>query len=156
MSSFVRTILVWLMVYAMSAQGMAASFMLFCGPDHDHMMLGWGTDLPDAGSGDAVLWHSPDQVPMGQDLAGLPLELKLTANELHAGVSAGVVSARASHHGDDGCSACAACCSALPLMSSFTLPEPWSVGRGVHSTQVEPLASLPPDPPDPPPRPHLA
>jgi hypothetical protein len=133
MRRLVRFFLVCFMVLATPAQGMAASLTVFCGLSHDQTTL---VGIPNGPGGAAA--HAAHDHPHG-DSAMAPGEL-----------------GQAPHHGEYGCSACAACCAALPLPSSFALPEPWRLRHGVRSTLIEPLASHHPDTPDPPPRPVFA
>ncbi len=151
----VRVLLVWVMVFAMPVQGMAASMMLFCGPSHERMMQGLRLDVSEVASG---LASRPGHDQAAHQLGGHD----------HAAVMDGVADEAVStdpadggpgllsHHGKFTCSACAACCSALALPASFVLPEPASPAQHAGMAPVEPVASHQPDGLDRPPRTHLA
>lgn len=155
MNRVVRAVLVWVMVIAMPMQGMAASLMLFCGPSHERMLQGpvvaasaarpaqAGEPAHDhAGAGHAV--H--DHAAQGDRVVSQPA-LGADADSAH-GLSA--------HDGKVSCSACAACCSALALPASFSLPEVVRVAHPMQTSASAPVASHQPDGPDRPPRASLA
>lgn len=145
MKTIARTALLWVMVFAMPAQGIAATLMMFCGPSHERMMSGTGHG------------HHAQAHGGGQDHAAVSHD---SAHHAPAGEAHGATPA------DDGrsladlamfsCSACAACCSVMGMPANLSLPrqaeskhvvsDPLSVGARSHL----------PDGPDRPPRAILA
>lgn len=112
---FVRTLLLWLLVLAVPAQGASAATMTFCGPGH----------------------HSERQALDGQNetSSGPAHDHHADATEAdhehpHADTDDAVVTgvdapAQGGHHVKHKCSACASCCSAAALPSAFpVLPAP--------------------------------
>lgn len=124
MSRLLRTFLVWFMVCAMPAQGIAASRMVFCGPSHGPMVLGALEASKDAEKAHASHSHG--------DRHG--------HSEEHA-VTGHADSDSAAHHGDAGCSACAACCVAVSVPSTLALPESGRPQQAERSTLIERFAS---------------
>lgn len=103
MPSFVRLVLVWLMVLAIPVQGFAAAAMQHCGPTHEQMRgvsstasAGDGHAHVHAGQTDAGSSHSASPEPAAaQPSSALPDDIA---------ADAGVT-----------CSACAGCCVALGI-----------------------------------------
>ena len=110
MGLLIRTLLIWLLVVAVPAQGAAAATMAFCGPNHH-------------GSGAAAQMHvaAPgEHAHHGVDAA---------ADHAHPQVAAQAdedPSASATDHANkQKCSACAACCSVGAILGSvLTVPAP--------------------------------
>jgi hypothetical protein len=155
MNRVVRAFLVWVMVFAMPVQGMAASAMLFCGASHERMMQGLVLDAsasaPDH-SGDAA--HEMAAMDHGDHEhagSGAPV-----ASEPTVGADGDGTGSLFPHHGKFSCSACAACCTALALPASFELPQPVRTAHPLRSSPVAPVASHQPDGLDRPPRAVLA
>lgn len=151
----VRAFLVWVMVFAMPVQGMAASAMLFCGPSHERMMQGL---VLDASASEPVrVCHAMHEIAAMDH-----------RDHEHAGIGAPVASDAAvdadgdgggsllPHHGIFSCSACAACCIALALPASFELPQALRTAQTLRSSPAMPVASHQPDGLDRPPRASLA
>lgn len=151
MNRVVRAVLVWVMVFTMPVQGMAASLMLFCGPSHERMMQGLVADASaarPAAAGEAAHDHAH---------AGHAVQHHASHDDAVASHS--VVDADGDdagslrgHHGKVSCSACAACCSALALPASFSLPEAVRTSLPMQTSSSAPVASHQPDGPDRPPR----
>ncbi|HMO44869.1 MAG TPA: hypothetical protein PKB14_02415 [Rubrivivax sp.] len=115
MGSVLRTVLVWIMVLAMPAQGMAASTMLFCGPSHERMMPGVGADHHEAAVSAA---HDHAATPHVADAA----DLDHAPSTGEAGLDD---DGKFTDLGQFKCSACASCCSMLALPAGFAqLDEP--------------------------------
>jgi hypothetical protein len=156
MNRVVRAFLVWVMVFAMPVQGMAASAMLFCGPSHERMMQGLVLDAAASAqdhSGDAAhemaaMDHSDHHEHAG---SGAPVASEPTVSADGDGMG-GLFP----HHGKFSCSACAACCTALALPASFELPQAVRTAHALRSSLVAPVASHQPDGLDRPPRAVLA
>lgn len=139
MSRAVRAFLVWVMVFAMPLQGLAASMMFACGPSHERMLRG----LAEASAHDhAAAGHGHG------------------AHAGHAG-HAGHASADMAHDESGGpaappmdltCSACAACCSLLALPMSFSLPAATGMAHTLHTVPLAPRPSHQPEGLDRPPR----
>lgn len=140
MSRAVRAFLVWVMVFAMPLQGMAASMMFACGPSHERMLRG----LAEA--------SAHDHAAAGHDHAA------------HAGHAAHATADTAQDDSggpatqpmDLTCSACAACCSLLALPMSFSLPAATGMAHTMHSVPLAPRPSHQPEGLDRPPRSSFA
>jgi len=150
-----RAFLVWVMVIAMPVQGMAASVMLFCGPSHERMMQGLVVDAPASPSSHAAKpGHEPAATGHGVHDHAVPEHP--VADEPATGADGNDVTGLFPHHGKFSCSACAACCSALCLPTSFVLPTPSIPEHVAPMPTVEPVASHQPDGLDRPPQTVLA
>ncbi len=157
MRRVVRAFLVWVMVIALPVQGMAASAMLFCGPGHGR------TGQEPASHAPAVASHHT--AGHGHDLAAT--DHGAHAPAVHAAPHSGASEPSAAsssdgadglfpHHGKFSCSSCAACCSALALPASFSLPETPGPAHPLRTSAEAPVASHQPDRLDRPPRTVLA
>ena len=156
MSRVVRAFLVWVVVITLPLQGMAASLMLFCGPSHERAMHALVADAAaarpahvehgehhDVGAGHAAPHHaSHDHAVASQPAA-----------DVDADVVADHSGNQRVHHGKVSCSVCAACCSAVALPSSFSVPEALRAAHTMQTSPSVPVASRQPDGPDRPPRP---
>ncbi|MCW5664090.1 MAG: hypothetical protein KIT35_09665 [Piscinibacter sp.] len=155
MSRVVRAFLVWVMVFAMPVQGMAASMMRFCGPGHVHMGQGAELDAaaPPAWVGEPGHEHAA---------AGHAMHAHTAAHDddeaSRPSAEAGMDGAEGllAPHGKFSCSACAACCTALALPASFSLPEAAGPALPRQAAASAPVVSHHPDGPDRPPRAVLA
>jgi hypothetical protein len=147
-----RTILVWVMALAMPLQGMAASAMLFCAPGHAGVLQGPGPAAAAVGGSHAAHAHHHGHDADAMDQAAPTIEV--AADAPCAGADG--PSDPPPHHGKFSCSACAACCSALCLPTSFVLPTPSIPEHVAPMPTVEPVASHQPDGLDRPPRTVLA
>ena len=155
MNRVVRAFLVWVMVFAMPVQGMAASAMLFCGPSHERMMQGLVLDASASApshAGDAM--HEMAAMDHGDHEhadSGAPV-----ASEPDMGADGDGMGSLFPHHGKFSCSACAACCTTLALPVSFEQPQAVRTAHALRSSPVAPVASHQPDGLDRPPRAVLA
>ncbi len=162
MGLFVRSLLLWLLVLAVPAQGLAAATMVFCGPDHH------------AGGGQPALalhdTHAEHQHP-GHDDQNAPhhpadeqAEAQAEAQEVddaQAGAQAQAAAPSAAqtrfvHADKHKCSACASCCSAAAILSRAPVlpaPEVTATEFAAVVPTVDPFAT---DGPDRPPRSRLA
>lgn len=154
----VRAFLVWVMVIALPVQGMAASVMLFCGPSHERMVQAGAVDASaaraestggagheHAAAGHAAHRHAtPDQV-VSSVFADVAAD---TGADTTADGAGGLVAP----HGTFNCSACAACCSALALPATFSLPDAASPAHSFRAPPPVPVASHQPEGLDRPPR----
>ena len=133
MSSLVRTLLIWLMVVAVPAQGAAAVNMAFCGPTHH-------------GSAAATAGQQPSQTTRLNHHAETALDPSVASLEPAQGV-------RAAH---DTCSACASCCPAGAILSAgLAIPAP-AVASTVFRALMASVDAFATDGPDRPPRLVLA
>ena len=127
------------MVIAMPVQGLAASLMLFCGPNHERMPQGLVLEAPGFEQGrahdDGHHLVAPDAVAGTED-DGAPSPL--------------------SHHDKFSCSACAACCSVLALPAQFVSLPVEDPAYPMGLSPGSPIASHQPDGLYRPPRYHLA
>lgn len=140
MNRVLRRFLLWVMVLAMPAQGMAASVMLLCGPSHERMMQGRVVDPHSARPLHAQA-QPPAQALPGPDLAqpagepGSPLLHMRGCDGATGDGATGDGGPLAADAAEFSCSACAACCSMLAIPARFTLP-----GRSEPAQRV-PLAT---------------
>lgn len=139
MSSLVRTLLVWLLVLAVPAQGIAAATMAFCGPGHH-------------GGASARVAVS---VPAGHSHHGD----SSFVHGLDAGASFDAASAdepmdteKADHAPQQKCSACASCCSLGALLSTVPVVPVAAPEPTVFITAVLTFDAVAADGPDRPPR----
>jgi hypothetical protein len=140
MFRMVRMLLIWLLAFALPAQGVIAATMVFCGPNHhDRAAV-------------AAVGHDADATHQPHDLAA------------HSHHEAADKQAMASDEpaspdetappGMQKCSVCASCCSAAAIYDTVPkLPalEPMAADFAALAPAVEPFAA---DGPDRPPR-HL-
>ena len=135
-----RTLLIWLLVLALPAQGAMAATMAFCGPKHHTSAVAVGVSAEEVADE-----HAPAaaaHVAHGQSV--------------HS-AAVGSATADTFAEGDlQTCSVCASCCSAAAIHSSLPkLPrfEPVTAEFAIVSAAVESFAA---DGPDRPPRQFLA
>jgi hypothetical protein len=130
----VRTLLIWLLVLALPAQGAMAATMAFCGPNHHAPASGASLGSAAAAS------HAAADVADVRD------------NET---ASVRPAALKPFGHGDvQKCSVCASCCSAAAVQSAAPTLPALDLADAVFATvaaDVEPFAA---DGPDRPPR-HL-
>ena len=147
MGLFVRTLLIWLLVLAVPAQGAAAATMAFCGPNHHgsgatQVELAAPTEHAHHDSG-AMTAHQHHDVTAQAD------------EDLSASASF-AASAKVGDPGTHKCSACASCCSVGAILSSvLAVPAPVFTPT-VFSTVVPRVDTFAADGPDRPPRMVLA
>ena len=141
MSGLVRTVLIWLLVLALPAQGAAAATMAFCNPEHH--AAGGTAASPQIAMAEPVLAtqqhghahagaqdlapHSHSQVAQqGLGDGGPAVRSANSDTASGAVVSAGDLSAATPAHNDNHkCSACASCCSAAVVGSTvLNVPAP--------------------------------
>lgn len=118
MHRLLRTVLTWLLVLALPAQGYAAQAMLFCGPGHHGGA---------ASEGIVSVAHDHAEHPGGHTESGASHEAvhvhaHADTADTHAATddlgAAADKPAKAQSLGADTCSACAACCSAAAMTST--------------------------------------
>ncbi len=146
MGRLIRTLLVWMLVLAVPAQGTAALTMAFCGPDHHGGMA-------------AVQAQAAAAEPMqhGHHAGGAHEhgEMAASADDDTAAAANAAAHAQAGH-GKSKCSACASCCS-LSALPSTVLHVPMPVFTAtVYAAVVPSVDSFAADGPDRPPRTFLA
>jgi hypothetical protein len=139
MPSLVRTLLVWLLVFAVPAQAAAAVTMAFCGPNHDgrgaaaHVQQPLAADHSHHGN----VAHQHGQAATHPDEGASAL----------SDASSPVKSSDASSHK---CSACASCCSAAAIFDTVpAVPAP-AVSPTVFpafAQRVDPFAAAGPERP---------
>ena len=148
MNFLIRTLLIWLLVLAVPAQGAAAATMAFCGPDHHS--AGAAAQMHSTGPADhahhggtAATKHEHPQIAAPADE--------------HSSTSAvSAASAKVSDANKHKCSACASCCSIGAILSSLlAVPAPVFTPT-VFSAVVPSVDTLAADGPDRPPRIVLA
>ena len=116
MSLFVRTLLIWLLVLAVSAQGAAAATMAFCGPDHHGSVA---KKVLSAAPAKHAHRDSAAVTPDAHDGVTAAADEHLPASASFA------AAAKASDPGTHKCSACASCCSVGAILSAaVAVPAP--------------------------------
>lgn len=140
----VRTLLIWVLVLAVPAQGAAAAAMTFCGPNHH-------------GSGGPVAELSSTAAKHSRHGGAL------TGHEHEADASADVSStddvlaiAKASQAAKPKCSTCAACCSLGAILTTVPAVPATDSAPTVFTTVVTTVDAFAADGPDRPPRNVLA
>jgi hypothetical protein len=139
MKSWMRALLLWLMVIAMPVQGLAASLMLFCGPSHQRMVAVVSGEPQ--GSVVAPAHTAPHEATQEHAMA-----------PCHGPTVGEIADASASLHGDFSCSACAACCAVLALPTRMVLPADPETARAFAASPAALVRSHHPDGLDRPPR----
>lgn len=144
MGGSIRTLLIWLLVLAVPAQGAAAATMAFCGPNHH----GGLTDAGARHGTSAVHAHH------GSDARNPHAHHGAAANaEKQGGASADAAAPTKFVQADkQKCSACASCCSfGAVLSAALAVPVP-VVSPTVFSAVVPRVDAFAADGPDRPPR----
>ncbi len=148
MAMLIRTLLIWLLVLAVPAQGAAAATMASCGPNHHSGLV--ATLMEPAGPAD----HAHHDGIAATDHEHPPTAALADEDSSAAAVSVG--SAKGSDASKHKCSTCASCCSASAILSSvLTVPAP-VLTPTVFSAVVPRVDTLAADGPDRPPRIVLA
>ena len=157
MGGSIRTLLIWLLVLAVPAQGAAAATMLMCAPNHHaggagasvvHVQPG---GLSSTSTHDRSHAHSNDHV---QHSAAAHDHDHAMADAPVAGEAA--APAQGMHTGQHKCSACASCCSVSAMLSPvLAVPVP-DFAPTVFSVVVPNVEAFSADGPDRPPRIILA
>ena len=146
----IRTLLIWLLVLAVPAQGAAAATMAFCGPSHH---------------GSGAVSHAPRTSPVGHpkhvqhashaDSVHAHQDIAAVADEDDASaISAGP--GKVVHADQQKCSACASCCSFGAILSTVLAVPASAVTSAVFSTVVPTVDAFAADGPERPPRTVLA
>ncbi len=146
MGLLIRTLLAWLLVLAVPAQGTAATMMAFCGPDHH----GGGTAHAQVA---ALAEHEHDG---GAGGAHEQHDMSAQADEDASTSETAATLSKAGHASKQKCSACASCCSLSAIPSVFfSVPAPdlTSTAFSAVAPSVDAFAA---DGPDRPPRTVLA
>ena len=145
MGLLIRTLLIWSLVLAVSAQGAAAATMKFCGPNHHAS----GAAAPLQRAAAAEHAHHDGAVAAEHEHP----QAEVQADKGSAGSAASAKASEASQHK---CSACASCCSVGAILSSvLAVPAP-VVTPTVFSAVVPRVDTFAADGPDRPPRIGLA
>lgn len=165
MGGSIRTLLIWLLVLAVPAQGAAAATMVMCGPNHHAAGAGAAMAHVQAGGPSS---ESPHDHPRAQsnvhEQHSTSMHAAHTAHDHDhdhgvAGVpAAGEASAPANgmHAGQHKCSACASCCSVSAMLSPVpAVPVP-DFAPTVFTAVVPSVEAFSADGPDRPPRIVLA
>ena len=145
MGLLIRTLLIWLLVLSVPAQGAAAATMAFCGPNHH-------------GGGAAAQMQLAAPAKHAHHDGAVAAEHEHPQAEAQAekGSSASAASAKVSDASKHKCSACASCCSTGAILSSvLAVPAPVFTPT-VFSTVVPRVDTFAADGPDRPPRIVLA
>ena len=148
MGLLIRTLLVWLLVLAVPAQGAAAATMAFCGANHH---------------GGAAATHTEqmapaEHAPMRADAQGTHHSHDETAPAHSDSADAGgsAATSKGGHADKQKCSACASCCSMGAILNSvLAIPAP-DLTPTVFSIVVPTVDAFAVDGPDRPPRIVLA
>ena len=158
MEQLLRTVLIWLVAFAIPAQGMAAAAMLHCGPHHHdatvaqpkvHAHLG---DLGLASAVPATHGHVSHAVA-DADVAGDSVTnsaLLDTARTALVGQS--TVATKATGSTYQKCSACASCCAGMALPSAAVMTPAIDPVREVTVLPQSWAANIVIDGPERPPR----
>ena len=150
MHLLIRTLLIWLLVLAVPAQGTAAATMAFCGPDHH-------------GGGAAAQMHAAAPAKHAHHDGAVESEHEhehaqatAVAGEASSASTVALASAKVSDTNKHKCSACASCCSVGAILSSvLAVPAPVFTPT-VFSAVVPSVDTFAADGPDRPPRMLLA
>ena len=158
MVQLLRTVLIWLVAFAIPAQGMAAAAMLHCGPHHhdataaqtkDHAHLG---DLGLAPAAPATHGHAAHAVADADvaDNVGRNSAMPDAASTALIGKSTAATKATGSTY--QKCSACASCCAGMALPSAAVMTPAIDPVREVTVLPKSWAASIVIDGPERPPR----
>lgn len=119
MRRLLRTVLTWLLVLALPAQGYAAQAMLFCGPAHHGTVVSVAVDDPAAhghvehrGRGHADADHHHPDGAVHEPAEADAADADAGPHDLGA---SGDNAAKAESSSAGTCSACAACCNAAAI-----------------------------------------
>ena len=152
MGLLMRTLLVWLLVLAVPAQGVAAATMAFCGSHHQG-----GTAATHAQQ-TAPSAHAHAQAHARAHAQGKHGDhAPATVSQAHSADVGGSAALATSAHADaQKCSACAACCSFGALLNSVLALAAPDLTPTVFSVVVPTVDAFAVDGPDRPPRIVLA
>lgn len=117
-----RTLLIWLLVLAIPAQGAAAAAMAFCGPNHhDGGATAGAQQLPAEAH-----THAGVEAQTAHEHRAMATLTTLADVDVSASATS-AAPAKAAHAEEHKCSACAACCSVGAILNtvlSVPAPEP--------------------------------
>ena len=142
MGFLVRTLLIWLLVLAVPAQGAAAATMAFCGPNHH------GGGSPRA----EVSATSSEHSHHGDAMAGHELDATADAAAVVASADEVSVVVKASQAAKQKCSVCASCCSLGAILTTVPVVPATDSAPTVFTTVVPTVGAFAADGPDRPPR----
>lgn len=146
MGLLIRTLLIWALVLAVPAQGLAAATLAFCGPGHAGAAAQAGVPTVQT----HVHGSAEDRAPH------VHATTAASADGRDAAASAATDSAEAPAAGAHKCSACATCCSVGALLNAaLTVPAP-DLTTPVDAAVVPTVDAFAADGPDRPPRTVLA
>ncbi len=160
----IRTLLIWLLVLAVPAQGAAAATMALCGPNHHAAGAGAAMVHAQAGGLSSASPHDlPHDRPQAHshDHAQHSAATPAARDHDHAVAVApfageASVPAQGMHAGQHKCSACASCCSVSAMLSPvLAVPVP-DFAPTVFTAVVPSVEAFSSDSPDRPPRIVLA
>jgi hypothetical protein len=144
MFRMVRMLLIWLLAFALPAQGVMATTMVFCGPNHhDRAFV-------------AAVMHDADAAHVGHDLAAHSHHEAADGSTENSAPDVTVTPDKLAPSDMQKCSVCASCCSAAAIHDTVPkLPvlEPVAADFAPVAPVVEPFAA---DGPERPPRHVLA
>lgn len=140
MGLVVRTLLIWLLVLAVPAQGAAAATMAFCGPNHH----GGGSARAEVGATLTEHMHHGDAVSMHEFDADVS-DAMAVADDASAIV-------KASQAAKQKCSVCASCCSLGAILTTVPVVPATDSAPTVFITVVPTVDAFAADGPDRPPR----
>jgi hypothetical protein len=140
MGLIVRTLLIWLLVLAVPAQGAAAATMAFCGPNHH------GGGLPVAEVSATAAEHSHQ----GHGMAGHELDVDATSDVVGTDEASAI--GKASQAAKQKCSVCASCCSLGAILTTVPVVPATDSAPTVFITVVPTVDAFAADGPDRPPR----
>lgn len=142
MGFLVRTLLIWLLVLAVPAQGAAAATMAFCGPNHH------GGGSPRA----EVSATSSEHSHHGDATAGHELDATADAAAVVASADEVSVVVKASQAAKQKCSVCVSCCSLGAILTTVPVVPATDSAPTVFTTVVPTVGAFAADGPDRPPR----
>src|SRR3990167_1737309 len=140
MGLLVRTLLIWLLVLAVPAQGAAAATMAFCGPDHH----GSGSALAEVSAAVSKHSHHGDTESVHEIRSGA-LATMAAADDAPA-------VAKSSQAAKQKCSACASCCSLGAILTTVPGVPATDSAPTVFTSVAPTVDAFAADGPDRPPR----
>lgn len=148
MSLLIRTLLIWLLVLAVPAQGAAAATMAYCGPNHHGSEVATRA-LPSAAPAHA---HHGSEARTAHE----HLDAALQADADGSPSTRAAASAKSVQSDQHKCSACASCCSVGAILDTvLVVPAPVAAPT-LFSVVVPTVDAFAADGPDRPPRLVLA
>ena len=144
MGLLVKTLLIWLLVLAVPAQGAAAATMAFCGPNHH----GSGSARAEVGAAVSKHSHHGD--------AESVYELRSGASVATAVADDAPTIAKVSQVATQTCSVCASCCSLGAILTTVPVVPVTNSTPTVFTTVMPTVDAFAADGPERPPRSVLA